>query len=64
MCISTPSPPKPYIPPAPPRYTDPNVMAAGEESMNRNRAAAGSASTVLFRGLQPATTMPKTLLGQ
>ena len=43
MCLSTPSPPKPYIPPAPPRYTDPNVIAAGEDATSRNRAAAGSA---------------------
>lgn len=62
-------PPLPAPPPPPPTPTpaDPAVSQAASDAMNRAKAAAGYASTILTspQGVTaPASTASKTLLGQ
>lgn len=62
MCFSTPSVSPPMIQ-APAKITDKNVTDARDQSLAKNRAAAGANSTILTSGSNVKTTN-KTLLGQ
>lgn len=59
MCIGATSPGKPFIPPDPARFTDPNV----NDARNKVRPAYGYTQTVLTGALQPASGTKKTALG-
>lgn len=63
MCFSTPNVNPPAIQ-EPAKITDQNVTAARDQTIAKNRAAAGSQSTILTRGNSTPQTTSKTLLGQ
>lgn len=67
MCLSKPSMPAVPAAPATPTEQDPAVQASLEAERRRQANAGGRQSTLLTGGAgltSPATTAPKTLLGQ
>lgn len=62
MCFSSGAPePEPIQKPA--EYADPQATAAREDSNKRNRAAAGSQSTILSALMAPMQSAGKKLMG-
>lgn len=63
MCFSTPNVNPPQIQ-EPAKITDQNVTAARDQTIAKNRAAAGANSTILTKRNSAPMTTQKTLLGQ
>lgn len=63
MCFSAGKSISPPLIQEPAKITDQNVTAARDQTIAKNRAAAGSNSTILTSGKNVSTTN-KTLLGQ